>query len=187
MVAIPGPTASTFLAEVAPARKRRILRFLPYALAAVLGFAVLLSFGLGREGGAARMLVGPDDFMRVVQVLDWVDGQGWNDMVQRRVNPPAGVDMHWSRLADLPLTAVITLAEPLQKLPASLGQFPLELRNGGLEICYRGGDGTGKGREEVAELTKALSAAEIDYKGIDIHDSSLEDIFVGLLNEEEAA
>lgn len=76
----------------------------------MLGF--LLTFGFGGEGGAARLLEGPDDFMRVVQVLDWIDGQGWNDMVQRRLNPPAGVDMHWSRLADLPLAAVITLAEP---------------------------------------------------------------------------
>ncbi len=100
----------------APHARPRLLRLLtcalPYALAAVLAFAVLLSFGLGREGGAARLLTGPDDFMRVVQVLDWIDGQGWNDMVQRRLNPPAGVDMHWSRLADLPLAAVITLAEP---------------------------------------------------------------------------
>ena len=84
----------------------------PYALAAALGFAALLSFGLGQEGGAGRLRVGPDDFMRVVRVLDWVDGQGWNDMAQRRLNPPAGVDMYRSRLADLPLAAVVTPAEP---------------------------------------------------------------------------
>ena len=51
----------------------------------------------------------------------------------------------------------------------------------------RGGDGTGKGKSEVAELTKALTAAGIDYTGIDVHESSLEDIFVSLLGEEELA
>ena len=49
----------------------------------------------------------------------------------------------------------------------------------------RGGDGTGKGREEVAQLTKALIAEGIDYTGIDVRESSLEDIFVSLLGEEE--
>ena len=83
-----------------------------YALMAVLCFAVLLAFGLGRSGGAAGLLQGPDDFMRMVQVLDWIDGQDWNDTVQRRLNPPAGVAMHWSRLADIPLAAIVVLAEP---------------------------------------------------------------------------
>ncbi len=33
---------------------------------------------------------------------------------------PAGVDMHWSRLADLPLAAVITLAEPWLGRPGAV-------------------------------------------------------------------
>ncbi len=83
--------------------------------------------------------------------------------------------------------ALIALAEPLAELPPAIAEFPVELREDGLEICYRGGDGSGKGREEVAALTKALFQAGIDYRGIDIHDSSLEDIFVGLVSEQEAA
>ncbi|GMN01575.1 ABC transporter ATP-binding protein [Erythrobacter sp. MTPC3] len=83
--------------------------------------------------------------------------------------------------------AVIALSEPLGKLLPSIAAFPVELRAGGTELCYRGGDGSGKGREDVAALTKALIAEGIDYRGIDIHDSSLEDIFVGLVTEEEAA
>ena len=79
---------------------------------AVLCFAVLLSAGLGREGDTAAHLSDTDDFMRTAQVVDWLDGQGWRDTVQRRLNPPEGVDMHWSRLADLPLAGTITLAEP---------------------------------------------------------------------------
>ena len=52
-------------------------------------------------------------------------------------------------------------------------------------LSYRGGDGTGKGKAEVAELTKALIGAGIDYVGIDTRESSLEDIFVSLLGDGE--
>ena len=85
--------------------------------------------------------------------------------------------------------AVIALSEPLAELPASIAAFPVTLSEDGRELCYRGGDGQGSGSEEVAALTKALIAAGIDYRGIDVHDSSLEDIFVDLVNaqEEEAA
>ncbi|AOL23644.1 ABC-2 type transport system ATP-binding protein [Erythrobacter litoralis] len=84
--------------------------------------------------------------------------------------------------------AVIALATPLDSLPEGLGRFPLELRAGAngaaSELVYRGGDGKGRGRAEIAELTKALVALGIDYVGIDIHDSSLEDIFVSLVGEQ---
>ncbi|WP_369410795.1 ABC transporter ATP-binding protein [Erythrobacter ani] len=83
--------------------------------------------------------------------------------------------------------AVITMSQPLDELPASISVFPVELRADGLELWYRGGDGSGKGREDVAALTKALVRAGIDYRGIDVHDSSLEDIFVGLVSETEEA
>ena len=84
----------------------------PCVVAFALSFAAPLSLDIGREGGAAALLLGPDDFMRMVQVLDWTDGQGWSDTVQRRLNPPAGVPMHWSRFADAPLAALISLGEP---------------------------------------------------------------------------
>ena len=84
---------------------------LPRFLTPALCFAILLAIGFFREGDAAALFVGPDDVMRMVQVLDWIDGQGWQDVVQRRLNPPAGVAMHWSRLADIPAATVISLAE----------------------------------------------------------------------------
>ena len=83
--------------------------------------------------------------------------------------------------------AVIALAEPLTELPPAIAQFPLTLSEDGKELCYRGGDGSGSGSAEVANITKALIAEGIDYTGIDIHDSSLEDIFVDLVSQEEAA
>ena len=94
------------------APERGFRQFVPYFIMFMLSFTVLVSIGLGREGGTSDLLQGPDDFMRMVQVIDWIDGQGWSDTVQRRLNPPAGVSMHWSRLADIPLAAVIWLAEP---------------------------------------------------------------------------
>lgn len=81
--------------------------------------------------------------------------------------------------------AHIALAAPLQVLPPEIARFSVELEDGGTSLCYRGGDGTGKGKAEVAELTKALYAAGIDYTGIEIRESSLEDIFVSLLGEGE--
>lgn len=80
--------------------------------------------------------------------------------------------------------AYVTLAAPLATLPPAIARYPVELQDDGLSICYRGGDGTGIGRAEVAQLTKALIAEGIDYVGLDIRESTLEDIFVSLLGEE---
>jgi hypothetical protein len=54
----------------------------------------------------------PDDAMRLVQVRDWLAGQSWFDVTQYRLNSPAGGPMHWSRLVDLPIAAVILVARP---------------------------------------------------------------------------
>jgi hypothetical protein len=48
-----------------------------------------------------------DDAMRLVQVRDLLNGQDWFDPVQHRLAPPEGLRMHWSRLIDLPLAALI--------------------------------------------------------------------------------
>ena len=44
-----------------------------------------------------------DDNMRYLQVRDWLAGQGWYDLRQYRLDPPAGFNIHWSRLVDLPI------------------------------------------------------------------------------------
>ena len=98
------------------------------------------------------------------------------------------VDQKDAMMARLGRTeAHITLARPLAALPPEIARFPVELEPGGEVLCYRGGDGTGKGKAEVATLTKALIAADIDYVGIDTRESSLEEIFVSLLGEGKAA
>ena len=94
------------------------------------------------------------------------------------------VDDKASMMARLGRTeAHIALSAPMGGIPPEISAFPVHLAKDGMELCYRGGDGTGLGSREVAELTKALTAHGIDYIGIDIRESSLEDIFVGLVED----
>ncbi|MET0248389.1 MAG: hypothetical protein ABW164_01520 [Sphingobium sp.] len=48
-----------------------------------------------------------DDNMRYLQVKDWLAGQGWYDLRQYRLDPPAGANIHWSRIVDLPLAGLM--------------------------------------------------------------------------------
>src|SRR5690349_7039755 len=50
-----------------------------------------------------------DDAMRLVQMRDFLHGQGWFDMHQARLGPPAGYDSHWSRLIDAGLAGLFLL------------------------------------------------------------------------------
>lgn len=77
-----------------------------WALAAVL---LCLAF----EAAIAQLrFPDPDDAMRLLEVRDWLAGQSWWDVGQHRLN---GGDfaMHWSRLVDLPLAAVMLVFDPL--------------------------------------------------------------------------
>ncbi len=66
------------------------------------------------------VLPGPDDFMRLHQAQNWLAGQGWYDLKAYRMAPPVGADMHWSRLIDLPIAALIGFFNSFLELaPAS--------------------------------------------------------------------
>lgn len=54
----------------------------------------------------------PDDAMRLNEVRDWLGGQSWWDVGQHRLWGGA-FEMHWSRLVDIPLAAVIAIFTPL--------------------------------------------------------------------------
>ncbi len=55
----------------------------------------------------------PDDIMRLLQVRDLIGGQSWFDLTQYRVDAAnGGVPMHWSRIVDLPLAAIIMVLTP---------------------------------------------------------------------------
>ncbi|MEA2839156.1 MAG: hypothetical protein QOF41_486 [Methylobacteriaceae bacterium] len=83
-----------------------------------------------------------DDAMRIVQVRDLMAGQAWFDMVAHRLYPPQGLLMHWSRIVDVPLAALMGSArlfaapEAAERLARIV--FPLALQAGlyaGLAWC----------------------------------------------------
>jgi hypothetical protein len=90
----------------------------PPALARLLvlalpAWAFVVAASLWLDGAKALLaLPDPDDAMRLVEVRDLLAGQGWYDLVQHRLNPPDGVAMHWSRLVDAPIAAMILLLGP---------------------------------------------------------------------------
>lgn len=71
----------------------------------------LIAVGLSGASDLPTLLRGPDDAMRMVRVVDWLDGQAWGDPVQYRLNPPEGVSLPWSRLADLPVAGIVAATQ----------------------------------------------------------------------------
>ena len=67
------------------------------------------------------------------------------------------------------------------------GEFPLTLEDEGRTLRYRGGDGTGKGKREIADILRLLVERKIAFEGVDTSDSTLEDIFVNLVEGREGA
>jgi len=61
----------------------------------------------------------PDDYMRLLEVRDWLAGQGWFDVRQYRMDAPLGADMHWSRLVDLPIGVALWIARLFVAEPAA--------------------------------------------------------------------
>jgi hypothetical protein len=62
---------------------------------------------------AAERFGDPDDALRLLEVRDLIGGQGWFDLHQYRIAAPEGVLMHWSRLVDIPIAAMILMLRPL--------------------------------------------------------------------------
>lgn len=95
-----------------------------YCVAVVFGIlAVTLPFAtdyVGRDN---------DDAMRLVEVRDYLAGQGWFDMMQYRLGLEPGTLMHWSRFIDWPIATLIRLSglwlPPLQAEAVALAIWPL--------------------------------------------------------------
>jgi hypothetical protein len=81
-----------------------------------IAFAVVAVLLLAASAPAIAALryPDPDDVLRMVQVRDLLTGQGWFDLTQHRLDAPnGGVPMHWSRLVDIPLAALLGVLTPL--------------------------------------------------------------------------
>ena len=79
---------------------------------ALCALTVGIALGTGGSPVLSGKLPDTDDYMRMVQVFRWLDGAAWSDVSEPRMNPPAGVTMHWSRLPDLAPAALVGLLEP---------------------------------------------------------------------------
>jgi len=84
----------------------------PGILMVVLWLAATVALGLPAISAGIFDALSTDDAMRLVQVRDLIGGQGWFDLVQHRLDPP-GASMHWSRVIDAPLAALILMLRPL--------------------------------------------------------------------------
>ncbi|MDF7777326.1 hypothetical protein P1X14_18860 [Sphingomonas sp. AOB5] len=101
--------------------RRRSIR-LDLIVAVVLAALLTTGWTLTDWPRLSRMLLpDPDDMMRLAQVRDWIAGQGINDWTQYRMAPPAGSPMHWSRINDVGIAAIILALTPL------LGQASAEM------------------------------------------------------------
>jgi hypothetical protein len=79
----------------------------------MLMLCAAVAFALGASGirNGVFDAMSTDDAMRLVEVRDLIAGQGWFDLTQYRLDPP-GLPMHWSRVIDAPLAAMILMLRP---------------------------------------------------------------------------
>jgi hypothetical protein len=70
---------------------------------------------LAYKWGAIRWLAlgDTDDNMRFAQVRALLNGQDWYDLRQHKLDPPMGASIHWTRIVDLPLAALLLIFQPL--------------------------------------------------------------------------
>ena len=85
-----------------------------WKLVTVAAWLILASWFLYNRWGAIQIfaLGDTDDNLRMAQVRALLAGQDWFDLRQYRLNPPAGADIHWSRLVDLPIAGLMLLFRP---------------------------------------------------------------------------
>ena len=79
----------------------------------------------------------------------------------------------------------LQLAEPLAKIPVELAEWNLQLAEDGAILTYEF-DAKAE-RTGIPSLLTAMRDAGIAFKDLDTKQSSLEDIFVGLIHEKRAA
>lgn len=88
-------------------------------LICLAGFAMVILNGLKVMPLISDLFLAGDgdNQMRLVQVRDWLAGQGWFDVRQYRVLPPDGISMHWSRYLDFGIAAMLKSAALVLPMP----------------------------------------------------------------------
>lgn len=81
--------------------------------------AVALALAVPAWRGGLFDALSTDDAMRLAEVRDLLAGQSWFDLTQYRIDPPRGLPMHWSRLIDAPIAAVILMLRPILGVAAA--------------------------------------------------------------------
>jgi hypothetical protein len=107
----PAPGQIPAGASAFPGKRLRPFLYWP-ALAAILLVSIAALLALFWNDIVQLHFGDPDDLMRLQEVRDWMAGQSWFDVTQYRVSPPGGMPMHWSRLVDVPIAAMILIARP---------------------------------------------------------------------------
>jgi ABC-2 type transport system ATP-binding protein len=80
-------------------------------------------------------------------------------------------------------TVTIGLAAPISVIPEALGDIPLMLSDDGTTLGYvTHGEGSDV---SIADLVRRFDRAGLDIRSIDMHRSSLEDIFVDLVEDKQ--
>jgi hypothetical protein len=80
----------------------------PYDGVIWLAWLYVVAVCLYAGGGPfAGDLVWFDDRVRLVQILNWLNGQDWYDRTITHVNAPEGFHTIWSRVVDLPVAGII--------------------------------------------------------------------------------
>lgn len=67
-----------------------------------------------------------DSLLRLVEVRDLIAGQGWFDLAQYRMGIDGGFIMHWSRLVDAPIAAIIVIGKAVSGSQA-VGEMAAQL------------------------------------------------------------
>jgi hypothetical protein len=94
---------------IVPARTGSPLHSVGFLTGLGFMFALALSWPSAIAVWRTGAFANTDDAMRLVEVRDWLAGQAWFDLHQYRLDPPDGVQMHWTRVLDLPLGLLIRL------------------------------------------------------------------------------
>ncbi len=170
------------MSAATPTRRALWIYWLVYAVVAVLLFRYV------PQTSGIMDLMFNDDLARLVEVRDWMAGQGWADLMQYRMGPEGGTLMHWSRLVDAPIAAMIWLAGnflPVAQAEAvAMAVWPLALAGVILAVFRQGGRALGgETAGNFALLVGAmalLATQKFDAGSLDHHNLQLIMIMLAL-------